>query len=153
MAPLGCGNLTGQEVDRRWPRCTEAEFDGVGQGMSFSGGAGGAQVDARGSSRVNAHWRARVLISSDAFIEGRTINVSEGGVSVLLDRRFPDGTVLTLALAVPDPTERTRLHVVTGQVRVVFNVASGDLFRMGLQFLQLSDDGRLAIRRWVNLLS
>jgi len=62
-------------------------------------------------------------------------------------------TVLTLALAVPDPTERTRLHVVTGQVRVVFNVASGDLFRMGLQFLQLSDDGRLAIRRWVNLLS
>ena len=121
--------------------------------MSLSSGVGAAPAEARGASRVNAHWRARVLISSDAFIEGRTINVSEGGVSVLLDRRFPDGTVLTMALAVPDPSERTRLHVVTMQVRVVFNVASGDLFRMGLQFLHLPDDGRQAIRRWVNLLS
>lgn len=94
--------------------------------MSWSGGAGGPTVDARGATRVNAHWRARVLISAEAFTEGRTINVSESGVSLLLDRRFPDGAVLTLALAVPDPTDRTRLHAITAQARVVFNVASGD---------------------------
>ena len=121
--------------------------------MSLSGGAaGGSAVDARGAARVNAHWRARVLINAEAYIEGRTINVSEGGVSLLLDRRFPDGSVLTIALALPDPTDRTRLHAVTAQARVVFNVASGDQFRLGLQFTQLPDDGRQAIRRWVHLL-
>lgn len=120
--------------------------------MSWSGGGGGPTVEARGATRVNAHWRARALISSDAFTEGRTINVSESGVSLLLDRRFPDGAVLTLALAVPDPTDRTRLHAITAQARVVFNVASGDLFRLGLQFTQISDEGRQLIRRWVHLL-
>lgn len=131
----------------------EVEVVLAGQDMSWSGGAGGAPVDARGASRVNAHWRARVLVSADAFIEGRTVNVSEGGVSILLDRRFPDGAMLTVALAVPDPTDRTRLHVTTAQARVVFNVASGDLFRLGLQFTQVPDEGRQAIRRWVHLLS
>lgn len=120
--------------------------------MSWSGAGGGSTVDARGTNRVNAHWRARVLISAEAFIEGRTVNVSEGGVSVLLDRRFPDGTVLTVALAVPDPIDRTRLHGVTAQAKVVFNVASGDLFRLGLHFTQVPEDGRQAIRRWVHLL-
>lgn len=118
----------------------------------MSGGVGGPTVDARGAVRVNAHWRARVLISAEAFTEGRTINVSEGGVSLLLDRRFPDGALITLALAVPDPTDRTRLHAITAQARVVFNVASGDLFRLGLQFTQVSDEGRQFIRRWVHLL-
>jgi c-di-GMP-binding flagellar brake protein YcgR len=121
--------------------------------MSTSGGASGAAVDARGSTRVNAHWRARVLVSPEAFIEGRTINVSEGGVSLLLDRRFPNGAPLTVALAVPDTTDRTRLIPLTAQVRVIFNVASGDQFRLGLQFTQMSDEGRQAIRRWVSLLS
>ena len=125
----------------------------AGQDMSTSGGAGGSAVDARGSARVNAHWRARVLISPESFIEGRTANVSEGGVSLLLDRRFPDGASLTVALAVPDTTDRTRLNPLTAQVRVIFNVASGDLFRLGLQFTQISDEGRQAIRRWVNILS
>ena len=120
------------------------------QDMLTAGGVSG--VDARSTPRVNAHWRARVLISSEAFIEGRTINVSEGGVSLLLDRRFPDHSVLTMALAVPDPTDRTRLQPVTLQARVVFNVASGDLFRLGLQFTQISDEGRQLIRRWVKLL-
>jgi len=110
-------------------------------------------VDARGVARVNAHWRTRVLISAEAFVEGRTINVSEGGVCVLLDRRFADGAVVTMALAVPEPIDRTRLNVLTLQARVVFNVASGDQFRLGLQFTQISDDGRQAIRRWVHLLS
>lgn len=121
--------------------------------MSTSGGAGGSAVDARGSARVNAHWRARVLISPESFIEGRTVNVSEGGVSLLLDRRFPDGVVLTVALAVPDATDRTRLNPLTVQARVVFNVASGDQFRLGLQFTQISNEGRKAVRHWVNLLS
>lgn len=121
--------------------------------MSWSDGTDGSSPDARGSGRVNAHWRARVLISAQAFVEGRTVNVSEGGVSVLLDRRFPDGAMLTVALAVPEPIDRTRLRVMTAQVKVVFNVASGDLFRLGLRFTQIPDDGRQAIRRWVQLLS
>jgi len=135
------------------PSAWKSRFEVAGQDMSWSGGAGGAAVDARGVARVNAHWRARVLISAEAFVEGRTINVSEGGVCVLLDRRFADGAVVTMALAVPEPIDRTRLNVLTLQARVVFNVASGDQFRLGLQFTQISDDGRQAIRRWVHLLS
>lgn len=137
------------------PSCSATEVEVVlaGQDMSAPGGAGGSALEARVSTRVNAHWRARVLISPESFIEGRTINVSEGGVSLLLDRRFPDGASLMLALAVPDTTDRTRLNPLTVQARVVFNVASGDLFRLGLQFTQISNEGRQAIRRWVTLLS
>jgi len=131
----------------------EVEVVLAGQDMSFSGGAAGPAVEARGAARVNAHWRARVLIPPEAFVEGRTINVSEGGVSLLLDRRFADGALLTVALAVPDTTDRTRLNPLTVQAKVVFNVASGDLFRLGLQFTQISEEGRQALRRWVNLLS
>ena len=119
----------------------------------MSGGmGGGATQNARDSHRVSAHWRARVLISAESFIEGHTVNVSEGGVSLMLERRFPDGASLTVALAIPDHVDRTRLKPVTLQARVVFHVAAGDRFRHGLQFTQISDEARQAIRRWVHLL-
>lgn len=120
--------------------------------MSWGAGAG-VSLDARASGRVNVHWRARVLVSAQAFTEGRTVNVSEQGVCLQLAHNLPDGLVLSLALAVPDLVDRARLHVVTAQARVVFNVATGGQFRLGLQFTQLPPQGRQAICAWVQHLS
>lgn len=106
-------------------------------------------ADTRQSVRVNVSWRARVLLSGDAFIEGRSLNVSETGVCLLLDRRFPDGAALTIALAVPEPADRSRLHPVTFSARVVFHVASGDQFRTGMVFTQIAPDALKTIRHWV----
>lgn len=121
----------------------------LGQEGTGGGASSGEAAEARLAPRVNVSWRARVLLSAQAFIEGRALNVSEAGVSLLFDRRFPDGAVLTVALGVPEPTDRARLRPVTAQARVVFHVASGDLFRHGLVFTQIDAEARKLIRHWV----
>jgi len=123
-----------------------------GQDRMGVGAGPGEAADARRAPRANVSWRARVLLSAEAFTEGRTLNASETGVSLLCDRRFADGAVLTVALGVPEPNDRSRLRPVTAQARVVFNVASGDLFRHGLVFTQIDPDARQLIRHWVQQL-
>lgn len=108
--------------------------------------------EARKSNRVAVSWRARVLVQGDQFIEGRTLNVSESGVALLMERKFPDGMVLSVALAVPDPDERTRLRPITLTAKVVFHIASGAGFKLGLQFLQIDAAATQLLRRWVVLL-
>ncbi|MFN3915976.1 MAG: PilZ domain-containing protein [Aquabacterium sp.] len=116
----------------------------------FSQGAAAAPSDARQSARINVSWRARVLVTATQFIEGRAINVSETGVGLLLPQAMPVGARLTAAMAVPDSADRSHIIPVTLQIKVVFNVASGDQFKVGCQIAQLDDAGRKLIRHWIN---
>lgn len=108
--------------------------------------------DTRGAPRVSVSWRSRILLTGDAFMECRTLNLSERGLSVLSSRNFPDGVLLTVALAVPDPVVRSRICPVTLTARVVFHVASGDQFRIGLQIHQIDAAGQQLLRQWVHAL-
>ncbi|MCH8181229.1 MAG: PilZ domain-containing protein [Proteobacteria bacterium] len=107
----------------------------------------GGEGDARGSSRVQVSWRARVLLSQATFIECRTLNISDVGVSLLCDRALSSGATLNVALAVPEPRDRSRIRPVTLMARVVFHAAAGDLFKIGMQFVQVDDDTRAFVRQ------
>ena len=116
--------------------------------MNFSGAAA-APADARLGPRVPVAWRVRILTMPPHFIEGRTFNVSEQGAGLLLPNSFAQGSVLTAALAVPDMVDRSRIVAVTLQLKVVFNVAAGDLFRLGTQIVQITEAEQRLLRAWV----
>lgn len=107
--------------------------------------------EGRRQPRVTVAWRARVLMAPPHFIEGRALNVSEQGVGLLLDVTLPVGQRLTAALAVPDPADRSKIKPVTLQLKVVFNVASGDLFKIGTQIVQIDEPERQLLRHWIRM--
>ena len=94
-------------------------------------------------------WRVRVLTMPPHFIEGRTFNISEHGAGLLLPNSFAEGAVLTAALAVPDMVDRSRVVAVTLQLKVVFNVAAGDHFRLGTQIVRISEAEQRLLKAWV----
>lgn len=106
--------------------------------------------EARQSPRITVAWRARVMHQPPHFVEGRALNVSEQGVGLLLDVAFPVGQRLTTALAVPDPADRSQIKPVMLQLKVIFNVASGDMFKIGTQIVQIDDAGRQLLRHWIS---
>jgi c-di-GMP-binding flagellar brake protein YcgR len=89
-------------------------------------------------------------LSANEFMEGRAVNVSEQGMGLLFNRSFPVGASLTIAMAVPEPNDRSHFRVVTCQVRVAFNVAAGDQFKVGTHFAQMDDASRQLIKHWVH---
>lgn len=109
-------------------------------------------VQMRQEPRVSVTWRARVLVSAQDFLEGRTHNLSEKGVGLIMPRSFPPGTILTTALAVPQPNDRSLIKPVMLQIKVAFSVASGDLFKIGAQILKIDSNDQKLIDEWVNRL-
>lgn len=122
------------------------EVDVSGQQSAWLAQAGG-DGDVRSSSRVQVSWRARVLLTPATFIECRTLNISDAGVSLLCDRALSSGATLNVALAVPEPRDRSRIRPVTLMARVVFHAAAGDLFKIGMQFVRLDEDTRAFVRQ------
>ena len=115
-------------------------------------GAKSAPTQMRQEPRVSVTWRARVLVSAQDFLEGRTHNLSEKGVGLIMPRSFPPGTILTTALAVPQPNDRSLIKPVMLQIKVAFSVASGDLFKIGAQILKIDPNDQKLIDEWVNRL-
>ncbi|WP_374256638.1 PilZ domain-containing protein [Aquabacterium sp.] len=107
------------------------------------------EQDARLVPRINVAWRARVLIEGDGFLEGRVLNVSVQGACLRLDHAFPIGTRLTIALAVPNPDDRTKTQGVVLQAKVAFLVASECVFKVGVTFLESGGPNLQLIERWV----
>ena len=109
---------------------------------------GGGQ--ARAAPRVSVSWRARVLLEDATVLECRTLNISELGFNLLCGRALSGGTTLNVALAVPEPKDRSRIRPVTLTARVVFHVAAGDQFKVGMQFVRVDEAARQLLRQSVH---
>ncbi|MES2092109.1 MAG: PilZ domain-containing protein [Pseudomonadota bacterium] len=103
----------------------------------------------REQHRVMVSWRARLVLGPNLFEDAKVTNISEGGMGLIVERPFPDGARLDVAIAIPALTDRTRLHYAQVQCRVAFNVLSNKQFRIGVQFLSIDSASKQLIHQWL----
>ncbi len=94
-------------------------------------------------SRLHPRLKCRVIIET----VGATLDLSEGGVCVLVAKPLPEGDEVQLAFQLPESEETARCH---GRiVRVGPSSIDKELFEVGIQFLRLMPRDREAIARYV----
>ncbi len=106
-------------------------------------------ADERRQRRARANWASRLIDSAGSINTGRVCDVSEDGFGVMSAVHMPVGSTLDVALAVPRLHDDARSVPVRCKVRVVSCAFAGEQSRLGVQFLALPMDSRLAIRRYV----
>jgi len=111
--------------------------------------AGSVAGNAREHERVNVNWRARIVVGPNQFLDAKVINASVGGVCLLGDHPYRQGTSLQVALAIPTPQDRTRIHFTEVQAKVAYQVMNNHSFKIGLQFTAVDDATVKLIKQWV----
>lgn len=91
----------------------------------------------RASIRKVVSLRARVLVDGGAMIDGRTQDVSTGGVGLVLNKPLMIQSVVQVAVQLPKPKAPGQFDVITGPAKVVFQVLRGDGYQIGVQWLSL----------------
>jgi len=104
--------------------------------------------DAPAHRRARAHWPIRLIGAGDAVVSGWVSDVSESGLGLMSSVNMPVGTLLETALAIPHPKDRTRSLPVRARVRVVSSSFCGKQSRLGVQFLALPMEARMAIHTY-----
>lgn len=106
-------------------------------------------ADARQSPRVNVSWAARIVTGPQSYMDARIINVSSDGLGLVCEKAFPEGIVLHVLMAMPDPTDRSKYHYPSLVARVMFHVAKGGKFRIGTRFAKIDQPVKDMIELWV----
>jgi c-di-GMP-binding flagellar brake protein YcgR len=112
--------------------------------MSSSDSVYGRIIDSRNEARKVFHRRATLTIDSLGPISAKTLDISAGGCSTMIDRPLADGQSCVIAISVT-------LNEVTMWVefdcRVQYSVLAGTAgFRIGLQFTRLSADASARLK-------
>ncbi len=108
-----------------------------------------SSVDERRSRRARANWAARLINEVGNVNVGRVCDVSEAGFGVMSAVNMPVGSLLDVALAVPNSSASDRSVPVRCRVRVVSCSFAGVQSRLGVQFLALPKESRIAIRSYI----
>ncbi|MGC4061558.1 MAG: PilZ domain-containing protein [Aquabacterium sp.] len=116
--------------------------------MTVQGSTHDASEDARHSPRVTVAWRARVITGPQSYEDVRVVNISDDGLGFMCNLALAAGNVLMMAMAIPDPRDRSQFCYVTLQVKVVHHIISGSKFRIGTRLVQADDTARRLIAHW-----
>ena len=104
--------------------------------------------DGRKHLRANVSWRGAIRINSQPQAI-KVVNVSEGGLGVVTEMALPMGQSFQMAVMVPLSVDLLRQEQVVFTGKVVHSVISGGMYRIGMQFVTISDSHRSLIRDWV----
>ena len=92
------------------------------------------------------------MMGQGSVLEAKTADISTSGVGLVGHHPFPPHSVLQVAIQVPHPTLSGSFAVITGKVKVAFQVMRGGEYRTGAQFVELPDSYRELLRIWVERL-
>lgn len=92
------------------------------------------------------------MMPQGAVIEAKTADVSASGIGLVCHQPFQVHSVLQVAIQVPHPTISGSFTVITGRVKVAFQVMRGGEYRTGVQFVELSDAYKALINVWIERL-
>jgi hypothetical protein len=109
----------------------------------------GAGIDRRQQRRARANWACRLVDAASVVNSGQVCDVSEEGFGVMSAVNMPVGSLLDVCLAVPRVQDGARSVPVRCKVRVVACSFVGERSRLGVQFLALPKEARIAIRSYV----
>ena len=92
--------------------------------------------DARATPRKKLNNRANVVLADGKSFAGRTVDISQGGISIVLQEPIAaaQSCIILLELFAGD-----RVRQFNAPARVVYSICSGTAgFRIGFQFINLS---------------
>lgn len=92
------------------------------------------------------------MLAQGAIFDAKTADISSSGVGLVARQPLPANSVVQLALQVPHLTIPSNFTVVTGRVKVAFVVMRGDEYRIGAQWVELSDANRMLLSMWAERL-
>ncbi len=101
------------------------------------GPAAKSGADMRASFRRVVALRARVLVDGGAMLEGKTQDLSTGGVGLLLSGPLVLQSKVQVAIQMPKAKVPGQYEVITGPAKVVFQVLRGGDYQIGMQWLSL----------------
>jgi hypothetical protein len=84
--------------------------------------------------RRNLHCHAVVRFKDAPGVEGRTIDISSRGISVILPEQLPPGTDSLIAF---DTVVNGNKFTVAVRAKSIYAILSGSQFRTGFSFTQL----------------
>jgi hypothetical protein len=107
-------------------------------------------ADRREAARRPLRGPALVLLPGQPGRLGRTVDVSETGVCVMLPEGLPETTECLVGFEVPDRNGvRKRVQARARVVHSVLSTQGGDGFKIGMQFLQVPDETRRALETFI----
>lgn len=107
----------------------------------------------RAAIRRPVSLRVRVLLGGGVVLDGRTHDLSTGGVGILLQRPLVPNSTVQVAIQLPNPKEPGQFDVITGSGKVVFQVLRGDDYQIGLQWMNLDSKTQGLLQTFVNHIS
>lgn len=105
-------------------------------------------ADARSQPRARLSCRALLLVDG-RVLEGRTSDISEGGIGLRLLDNIPAGQLVKVQLVLPDAKGAPGAQPVVGTIRVAFNVLSADGVRTGGPWIDLTPASRTMVSNYV----
>jgi c-di-GMP-binding flagellar brake protein YcgR len=90
---------------------------------------------------------ARVVTRDAPPVEGTTIDVSAGGLCLVLPRQLPVGAPCAVSFDIPVNAFKQTVSAVS---RVTWAICSTDGFKTGLQFVEIDPASATAIARYVS---
>jgi c-di-GMP-binding flagellar brake protein YcgR len=94
-------------------------------------------ADMRATVRKVVSLKARVLLAGGAMVDGRTHDLSAGGVGLLLRQPLAAQAIVQVAIQLPKPKTPGQYDVISGSGKVVFQILKGDDYQVGVQWLSL----------------
>ena len=107
-----------------------------------------AGADARTQPRVKVSWRVQVVVGGQA-IEGRATDISEGGIGLKLANTISAGQTAKVSMMIPDPKGALASQIISGTIRIAFNVLSQDGVRAGGPWIELPLSARSLLSSYI----
>ena len=100
-------------------------------------------VERRRFPRYAVHYLAKVYLK-DEMLFGTVINISEGGVGIMLPNIIPAGTVLTLGIRsiLPEEAKEEAIKEINLKARIIWikeEIIDG-MYRGGLEIIDISEE-------------
>lgn len=111
-------------------------------------------MEIRGGPRVNVTWRGLMKTGSNTLVPIRVLNVSPNGFMIQSAQSLIINREYQLMVEIPNIDQVTPIpYKVPCRVVVTYAVLSGDYFRVGVQFTEISELHLDLVAAWVSLAS
>lgn len=109
-------------------------------------------IELRRSPRVNVSWRGMIKIAEGKIIPVRAMNISESGILLQCDEAVIVNKEYQLMLDVPQIRDLKLPSIkVPAKIRVQHMILSEGKYRLGMQFIELSDLHRDLLQAWISM--
>lgn len=110
-------------------------------------------VELRRSPRINVTWRGAFRAADGSILPIKVINISDSGILFQCSQPAVVQRDHQMMLEIPHIDQIANMYKVPCKVKVMHCILSGDFFRIGVQFVELSELHRDLVSAWISMTS